>query len=621
MLSKRQQHIVTYLMQQHSPITIEHLSRVCGCSYKTMFLELQKIQSLANTYDCYLHKKPSVGVFIKDKDNSCWQKMIEHVHYYEPMYRQRFILLSLLIHKTTQPKDVAQALQVSRQTVTRDLQVIKRSLLNGKLHQSTSGCHLMMDECELRRTLKNNWMTHSFIDVVFQSDDERLTQALKQATKEFNDYQTHLNVEFEDSSHKLLVVLSALLLIRSQFAQANDCDLSWHERQLIEPLSLDLDICALKLMAQSIAGTRLYKGSLMSNRLNQDLAYELLESLCHILQVSIDLSEPTINGLLLHLQATISRAKNQQIIENPLLEDVRVTSGLLYELVSQEIKKFSIKHDLEFSEHEIAYVVMHVSLLLQSQHQLQTPIKIAIVCQFGVATSKLLLAKIHALLPNHNLSGPFSISEFQTLKNNDLFDYVITTSPLSVANELVVSPILTSQDIALIETTIWNTTYWKQCDSLINTYRLHQQQQLSLSSLIKKRHITYTNNDLTYKEAIAYAAKGLLKDNIIEQSYIDKMIWAVETLGPYMVILPQVAFVHAAYDDGVNKNGISLLRLSQAIDFGERNAVQVKAIFVIASKVKEDMGLLKLVKILEANNNLQTLLNSEDSHEIVEMRG
>ncbi len=621
MLSKRQQQVIHFLMQQNSPITIEHLSRVCGCSYKTMFLELKKIQAIATSYQCHVNKKPSVGVFIKDKDNPCWQKILERVHYYDPVYRQKFILLSLLTHPMIHPKDLAHTLQVSRQTITRDLQNLKQSILNEYLHQSTSGCQIVMDECELRKKLKNNWLTQSLIEVMFQHDDEQLIVALNQTKKEFDQYQRQLSVEFEDSSLTMLIALSALLLIRSTFKQANDCDLSWHEKQLIEPLSIHFDKCASKLMAQSIAGTRLHKGSLMSNRLNQELAHELLQSLCHILQVSVDLSESTINGLLLHLQATISRAKNQQIIENPLLEDVRVTSGLLYELVSQEMKKFSTKHELEFSEHEIAYVVMHVSLLLQSQHQLQAPIKIAIVCQFGVATSKLLLARIHALLPNHNLSGPFSISEFQALKNNELFDYVITTTPLSLSNELVVSPILTNNDVSLIETTIWNTTYWKQCDSLINTYRLHQQEKLSLRSLVKKRHIIYTNKELSYKAAIALAASGLLEDHIIEQSYIDKMIWAVETLGPYMVILPQVAFVHAAYDDGVNKNGISLLRLSQAIDFGERNAVQVKAIFVIASKVKEDMGLLKLVKILEANNNLQTLLSSVDSNEIVEMRG
>jgi mannitol/fructose-specific phosphotransferase system IIA component (Ntr-type) len=88
-----------------------------------------------------------------------------------------------------------------------------------------------------------------------------------------------------------------------------------------------------------------------------------------------------------------------------------------------------------------------------------------------------------------------------------------------------------------------------------------------------------------------------------------------------MVILPKVAFVHAGTQDGVIKNGISCLRMSSPISFGNQKATEVQVIFVIASKAKEDMGLLKLVRIIENNDNYESLLTTNDVKAILALEG
>ncbi len=621
MLSKRQHQVVMYLMQQKSPVTIEHLSRAHFCSYKTMAKELQNIESIASSLHLQITKKPSVGVMVQNKENPSWQPLLKAINYIDPPFRQMTILFHLLSKPIVHPKELIEKLSVSRQTITRDLSVINRDFLDQTLVQTTRGATLSMDEKTLRDKLKNQWMNQNMLVVYQESMINEYKTLHQQANDWLENLQERLQAEFEISSLIYLQTLTTLLVIRSSLHPLNNESLSTQEQVFFEECTLELDNNAKKGLVQAISGARINKGSLFTNNSNQKLAVELLNKLCEALNLDAKLHETTINGLLLHLQATLSRVKSNQGIENPLLEDVRVTLGLLYDVVHEVMSTFEIEHELSFSEHEIAYVVMHVAVLMQSEGNMQAPTKIAIVCQFGLATSKLLLSRIEALLPNHTISGPYSVSEFKQLTNTNPFDYIITTTPLGITNELVVSPILTNKDISLIETTIWNTTYWKQCDLLINNYRINKQDTLTIQDMIKAKHIVFTDQRLSYKQAISKAAQGLLEDKIIEQSYIEKMIWAVETLGPYMVILPQVAFVHAAYDDGVNKNGISLLRLSKPTTFGERNPVQVKAIFVIASKIKEDMGLLKLVKILEDNDNLNTLLTSEDVNQILALKG
>ena len=478
-----------------------------------------------------------------------------------------------------------------------------------------------MDEQTLRELIKNKWLTHEFLSL---SDTYLNLYFPKEASSVqawLYDLQAELNAEFETTSFAYLHQLATLYVIRSALKPIDSFEVSHQVIRLFEFSKLALDSLSVTLLYDAIQGSRLAKGSFVAAHINDDLAMELLEALYDALQLKYDKQETASIGLLMHLRATITRIQTGQMIENPLREDVRVSFSLLYEVVSAVMVTFEKKHELTFSDHEIAYIVMHLGVLLQSQVYVDAPIKIAIVCQHGTATSKLLLSRIEALLPNHQIRGPYSVKEYQTMATLDVFDYVITTIPLGLDNELVVNPILNNKDTELIEKTIWNCTYRKQCDMLLSNYSVNKQDVISMNQMIKAHHLQFSKENFSWKQAIAVAAQPLKDERIIEASYIEKMIWAVETLGPYMVILPQVAFVHAAYDDGVNHNGISCLRLDHPIRFGEQKAVDVKVIFVIASKAKEDMGLLKLVRILEDNNNLQTLLNTHNKQHILAMKG
>ncbi|WP_083189666.1 PTS sugar transporter subunit IIA [Orenia metallireducens] len=64
------------------------------------------------------------------------------------------------------------------------------------------------------------------------------------------------------------------------------------------------------------------------------------------------------------------------------------------------------------------------------------------------------------------------------------------------------------------------------------------------------------------------AGELLLKDDLIENRYIDAMIKSIEVNGPYIVIAKGVAILHARSEDGVKNLGMSLLTLASPIKFG-----------------------------------------------------
>lgn len=70
-----------------------------------------------------------------------------------------------------------------------------------------------------------------------------------------------------------------------------------------------------------------------------------------------------------------------------------------------------------------------------------------------------------------------------------------------------------------------------------------------------------------WKEAIVLASNPLIVHGSIDKKYVSNMIESVETLGPYIVIMPKFALAHAAPCESVKKTDISIATFSNDILF------------------------------------------------------
>ena len=107
----------------------------------------------------------------------------------------------------------------------------------------------------------------------------------------------------------------------------------------------------------------------------------------------------------------------------------------------------------------------------------------------------------------------------------------------------------------------------------------------------------------SWEESIKIAAKPLLSQGNIKESYVEDMISNVHEFGPYIVIVPGVAMPHAQNKGGVNKNGISLLKLENPVLYPEDKEVNV--VMVLAATDSE--GHLDLI------SDLSTVLADDDT--------
>ena len=135
-----------------------------------------------------------------------------------------------------------------------------------------------------------------------------------------------------------------------------------------------------------------------------------------------------------------------------------------------------------------------------------------------------------------------------------------------------------------------------------------------------KGKIQIIDNVKDWQEALRAAAKPLLDAKNIEPRYVDSIIENVKKNGPYIVLTDGVAMPHSRPEEGVIKQGMSLLKIKDGVDFYQTEK-KVYLFFTLAAKdsnshqdaiadladVLGDDDLLN--KIIEEDLNPEEILN------------
>ena len=108
-----------------------------------------------------------------------------------------------------------------------------------------------------------------------------------------------------------------------------------------------------------------------------------------------------------------------------------------------------------------------------------------------------------------------------------------------------------------------------------------------------------------WEDAVRQGGELLLSAGKCEQRYVDAMVEAVKTMGPYMVLAPGLALAHARPEDGVLELGLSVITLETLVEFGSELNDPVSLIISFGGVDKEShIGMLQaLAKFLMVEEN------------------
>ncbi len=139
-----------------------------------------------------------------------------------------------------------------------------------------------------------------------------------------------------------------------------------------------------------------------------------------------------------------------------------------------------------------------------------------------------------------------------------------------------------------------------------------------LDQALGEGSIRLKQNCLNWKESFQVAGSALVESKRTTEDYIQEMIQAFEELGPYMVIAPGIALAHGRPSDSVLETGLSLVTLSNPIEFGHSSNDPVSLVIGLAA-VDHDSHvdlMSALAELLMSEDKVTLLLNATNESEV-----
>jgi PTS system ascorbate-specific IIA component len=123
-----------------------------------------------------------------------------------------------------------------------------------------------------------------------------------------------------------------------------------------------------------------------------------------------------------------------------------------------------------------------------------------------------------------------------------------------------------------------------------------------------------------WQEAVRAGGQLLIEAGKCEARYVDAMVDAVKTMGPYMVLAPGLALAHARPEDGVLELGMSVITLETPVEFGSEANDPVSLVISFGGVDKEShIGMLQsLARFLVVQENQEFLRGATSVDEVIE---
>lgn len=123
-------------------------------------------------------------------------------------------------------------------------------------------------------------------------------------------------------------------------------------------------------------------------------------------------------------------------------------------------------------------------------------------------------------------------------------------------------------------------------------------------SLIENNSILLKAKAANWEDAVKLGTDMLVASRAIEPSYHDAIIRCVKSIGPYIIIAPNLAMPHARPEDGVNHTAFALVTLQNPVYFdGEDEPVDVLVTLAGSTSDQHMEGLMEVTQILDDENS------------------
>ena len=638
-LTERQHACLRYLCQRTEFVTVETLACNFEVSPRTIRADLGAIESYLSASDVTLSRSAGRGIRL-DVAPTVRASIVASLgkadsRVLSSAERNAVAEMMLVCYPVVTFLAIADYCGVSKQTVSARFAAVDAFFSSNGLRlvrEPGVGSRVEGPEIDRRRCFLGLTSDDSLYDLLAPIASSVAASHIEEATKMVKQVELACDIGFANSERLQLAI--AFMLSRAASGcvledgrdTTTDVDCKMQDFlvqvQPFVPTEAEAIFLVSILLSQRLSVTG-GSDSLPTGRDDEaeDISRLLIDALGEIHEVDEASLEHVISGFTRHVRAALYRSRNGIKIQGEVPVQITSSIPLLYDFTRKQLAGIEGRYGVMFDENEVAYIAMYLDAIYETSVREAVALNVLFVCSFGLASSSILMTRLSHILVDCNVFGPLSaegVGEFLT--RNDI-DLIVSTSGFSYPDVpvLEVDPILSQASLDAVKQGISNASYQKLCSGFLSAYSLSgDSSRHYVRDLVDPTAVQVGVSCMSWHEAIRLAACPLLRYGLIDKHYVDQMIAAVENYGPYMVLTPGVAYVHAGVDDGIKRNCIAVLVLNEPIDFGPSGeSKRIRVVVVLGIRDKEQSELLNLASIFERGESIRAFERCTDVESIL----
>ena len=586
--------------------------------------------------------------------------------------RAKYIILMLL----SSPEELslihfALALDVSKNTILRDIkfaQVIIEDYQLEIVYSRIHGYELSGSEWNKRKLLiellqeafkiyDSEWYLQKLLNIS-SAEIDHLKQLMEKV-------ETKLQLKFSDERMRLLQYTIAVLYRRIRRGEVIDDFYHINYEELSDTKEFEAAEILIKDLGHVPKTERLFitlqlltANVLTSQILTDQELPQLRQALKECLQVferkaivELKDKEEFLDKLMLHMKPAYYRMKYRLTTNYKMIEKVSDEFEAIHYIVKDSLKPLEDYINCPIPEEEIAFITILISgYLINSGKTIHMKKKAVVVCPNGVSISNLMESSLRDLFPEFYFYDAFSIREFQQL-NIDT-DIIFSVVPIQTDKKLfIVKGVMTDFEKLQLRQRVMKEIFGLNSnviniDHLITiiekhakiqemealekdlqeyfTFQISNDKELNstgynLADLLNLQTITIKDHVDGWHHAIELAAEPLLTKGIIEEKYVDMVKTLYPTVSQHIVLGRNIAIPHAGPEDGVNKVGMSLLKINEGLALEDGRELHLIVVIAAVDKNQHLNALLQLMKLASTNELVGKIISAESQDEIFDI--
>ena len=637
-MNARQIFLLEFLLKQHEYLSANQLAEKYGVSTKTVYQDIDKLNDFFDEGELKsrIDKVPRKGIKLSaDEERKKIHSLLlvnKHesgVQDFSPEYRESELIKRLFINQEDLDiYDFAEEMYVTESTVHRDIDKLEKNLgqFNLKIRIKHDQLFVDGDEWNIRKALQSYVIQaqslgrEEKIERFFSEKDiEICYEAISRLSQKYHH-------QFSEEYSCLLLVECLVFKKRTEnnncltertsnlINDLNHLEVYFFSGELLESIInksfSEISPYEIEAMAYSLLA---YGFSIQSADYIQNIEHQVNELIIKVSNLlSLDLSKDNHLKLMLsnHISKMIFRLRNQIYITNPALEEIKKQYSSLFNVIWIAIRGLSKYYEINISNEELAFIVIHFQLAIE---KIVKPLNIVVICQNGIATSELIMSKLHKIFDSDAKITNINAREldFYDLSNIDLIISTIALPEVKVP-VIEVSPILTKDEIESIRS--FYSEHMTDNYTLMRTSLDGRKFNLeSLQTLIKKPSLI-RETVKSKKECIEKMIRECDATNRRIKEFKESILER-ETLGSTSVYTG-VALPHCD-PRFVEQSELIVMTLDKPINWGKNN---VKLIILIAV-AENDIPIFKdsliaLYSVIENQELMNELVQLENGDEI-----